>query len=492
MTRLDLSIEGADVHLPGLGLMPVNVGIRDGVIAALLPRSERLDADEHIDATGKVVLPGAIDAHVHLGADITVPKEAVEVASETRSAVLGGVTTVLGYLMSSAPYEDLFGPVLEVFESAAYSNFGLHFCIGTEHQLEMLPAYVKELGVPTFKFFMNFKGSEGEYLGLPGNDDSFLWRLLERAAPIGAMVNPHAENIELVWGRRSGAMAGAMTNPLRAWNASRPAIVEAEAESRVAMFAAQTGTSIYAVHVSSGLALEALVGRRAGQPGVFIETCPHYLVLDQDSPIGTYGKVNPPLRTAADREALWDGIACGAVDVVGSDHVPRHRSAKEKDIWKASAGFPGIETLLPLLLSEGHVKRGIPLSRIVDVVATRPAQLFGMYPRKGAVAVGADADLAVVDFGQQYTLSNETVASSAAYTPYAGMTMHCCVTDTVVGGRVVVRAGEVVAGPAGRYVHRSSSGTAALEAVTDGHQRAATRAGAMAGGGDPATIGGSR
>jgi dihydropyrimidinase len=478
MTRFDLSIEGADVHLPGVGLMPVNVGIRDGTIAAILPRSERPEADEHLDASGKVVLPGAIDAHVHLGADITVPKEAAEVGTETRSAVLGGVTTVLGYLMSSAPYEDLFGPALDVFESAAYSNFGMHFCIGTDHQLDMLPSYVEELGVSTFKFFMNFKGREGDYLGLPGNDDSFLWRLLERAAPLGAMVNPHAENIELVWGRRADAMAGEVTNPLAAWNASRPAIVEAEAESRVAMFAAQTGTSIYAVHVSSGLALDALVARRATQPGVFVETCPHYLILDQDSPIGTYGKVNPPLRTAADREALWAGIASGAVDVVGSDHVPRHRSAKEKDIWKASAGFPGIETLLPLLLSEGHVKRGIPLSRIVDVVATRPAQLFGMFPHKGTLAVGADADLAVVDFAQEYTLSNETVASSAAYTPYDGLTVHCRVTDTVVGGRVVVRDGEVVAGPAGRYVHRASSGTAALEAVVDGHQRVAATVGA--------------
>lgn len=462
MDGFDLVVSGGQVFVPGVGLSAVSVGIKDGKIAALLPPGLAVAATRRLDASGRVVLPGAIDTHIHLGADITVPRQAEEVATETRSAVLGGVTTVLGYLMSADPYEDLFQPAVDLFATASYTDFGLHFCIGTPHQLTMVPRYVRELGVSSFKFFMNFRNSEGAYLGLPGNDDGFLWDLLAAAAGAGAMVNPHAENIEIVWRTREAARRDEPVNPLVAWGRSRPAIAEAEAASRVAYLASQHDASIYAVHTSSELALRALLERRAHQRDVFIETCPHYLVLDETAEVGTYGKVNPPLRTAADREALWTALAEGAIDVVGSDHVPRHRSAKEKDIWSASAGFPGLQTLLPLMLSEGHVKRGLPLETIVDVVATRPAQLFGMFPRKGVIAVGADADLAIVDFGRSYRLGWDEVASAAAYTPFSDIDINCAVTDTVVGGRIVVRDGAVVAEPGGEYVRRAASGRAAL------------------------------
>ncbi|WP_181781519.1 dihydroorotase [Pseudonocardia pini] len=465
MERFDLIVEGGQVLLPGDGLTEAAVAVREGRIAALLPPGTTADATERLDATGRVVLPGAIDAHIHLGASITVPSEAEEVGTETRSAVVGGVTTVLGYLMSAEPYEELFEPAIKLFEQASYTDFGVHFVIGTPHQLEMLPRYVNELGVSSFKFFMNFRGTEGAYLGLPGNDDGFLWDLLRAAAPLGAMVNPHPENIEVVWRTREAAQANPPADPLQAWGASRPPVVEAEAISRAAMFAAESGTSLFSVHTSSRLALEAIADRRNRQSGIYVETCPHYLVLDEESGVGTYGKVNPPLRTAEDREALWTALERGEIDVVGSDHVPRHRSAKEKDIWSASAGFPGMETLLPVMLSEGHLRRGIPLERIVEVVSTNPAKIFGMYPRKGRIAPGADADLAIVDLDAPRTLSNDTVVSAAAYTPYSGLEVGVSVTDTVVGGRVVVRGGEVVAGPAGGYVHRAASGATAVEAT---------------------------
>ncbi len=467
MSSIDLAVLGGQVMLPSGALTRADLWVRDGRFAAVVEAGTPVDAAERVDVAGRCVLPGAIDAHIHLGADITVARSREEVAGETASAVAGGVTTVLAYLMSAEPYEDLFPGVVKVMEEWSACDFGLHFCIGTPHQLEQLPQYIDELGVPSFKFFMNFKGGEGEYLNLPSNDDGFLWELLRRSAELGAMVNPHTENIELVWRLRDQAKA--LGGPdLVAWNAARPPIVEAEAAARVAMFAENLDASIYAVHISSKLALDALVAHRDNHDGIFIETCPHYLLLDQTSGIGTYGKVNPPLRTPEDREALWAALAAGVIDVVGSDHVPRHKSAKEKDIWSASAGFPGIESLLTLLISEGHVKRGIPLARIVDLVSTTPARLFGLYPRKGAIQVGSDADMVVIDLGGRTELRGADMHSGAAYTPYEGWTLDVAVEKTFLRGRLAFSDGEVVAETGGRYLPRRTSGRAALAAELAG------------------------
>jgi dihydropyrimidinase len=462
MSELDLIVEGGQVYLPGRGLSPVSVGIKDGVVAALLPHGTDTPATERLDATGKVVLPGAIDAHIHLGANITVPSEIDEVRLETRAAALGGITTVLGYLMSAQPYEDLFDDAVKLFDQAAYTDYGMHFVIGTQHQMDQLPYYAKELGVSSFKFFMNFRGTEGAYLGLPGNDDGFLWDLLGAVAETGGMLNPHPENIEVVWRTREAARSDEPANPLVAWGRSRPAVVEAEAISRAAMFAREKEASLYSVHTSSALALEAIRDRRRHQENLFVETCPHYLVLDENSEVGTYGKVNPPLRTAADREALWDAYAAGEIDVIGSDHVPRHRSAKEKDIWTASAGFPGMETLLPVMYTHGYLERGIDLARLVETCSTNPAKVFGMYPQKGLIAIGSDADLAILEEVEPYRLSWDDVNSAAAYSPFSEVDLRVKVTDTVLRGEVVVRDGAAAPAPSGRFIHRANSGQSAL------------------------------
>ena len=160
---------------------------------------------------------------------------------------------------------------------------------------------------------------------------------------------------------------------------------------------------------------------RAHQPKISIETCPHYLTLDTDADIGVYGKVNPPLRPPTDREALWAAIADGTVDTIGSDHVPRHGRFKEGGLAKASPGFPGLQQLLPLVLTEGHLRRGIPLERLVDLVATRPAATFGLGDRKGAIRPGADADLVVVDLTAGATISADTELSAAGFTPWEGV-----------------------------------------------------------------------
>jgi dihydropyrimidinase len=460
--RADVRLAGGSVMLPDGELADVDVLIAGGRISAICAPDAPADVAEVVSVEGLTVLPGAIDAHVHLGQDITVPKTPEDVELETAAAAAGGVTTLLAYLMTPSPYDDVFAQVVPFMEAHAAIDFGLHFCIVTPEQLADVPRYVRELGVSSFKFFMNFRGDEGKYLGLPGNDDGFLLDLLRAAADSGAMVNPHAENVELIWKLREQPVPEGLS-PLATWNHLRPAYAEAEAAQRAAYLARVADASMYAVHVTNAESLELLEAQRAAYPSLFLETCPHYLTHDVESDLGTLGKVNPPLRTAYDRETLWRAVADGVIDVIGSDHVPRHVDAKRKDIIKASAGFPGLQTLLPVLLSEGCLKRDIPLARIVDATSAAPARIFGLYPRKGAIAVGADADLAIVDMSAGQTVASETQMSGAGYSIYDGWELGCRVVHTLVRGRFALRAGELSGDPIGRYQRREQSGAAAME-----------------------------
>lgn len=458
----DLRLAGGDVFLDGHGLARVDVLVRDGMIAGLVEPTDAASAAETVDVTGKLVLPGAIDPHVHLGKDIRVPRDPDDAERETASAVAGGVTTMLVYLMSSASYVGELASARAVMEGESHTDFGFHFVLGTPEHLEEFARYV-ELGVSSFKFFMNFRGDEGKYLGLPGNDDSFMYEILRKAAEHGAMINPHPENIELVRMFRDGDIAariGELT-PLEAWNAARPAFVEADAAQRVAYLASVTGASVYCVHTSSREAAQALMRQQASYPNIFIETCTQYLTLDTSSPAGVYAKVNPPVRPRDDVEFLWEAFAAGHIDAVGSDHNARHRVNKEKDVFSASAGFPGTGGVLPLTLSEG-LRRGVPLATLVDAVSTRAAKLFGMYPQKGAILVGADADLAVVDLDRPSTITAATQHSAAEFTPWEGTELPLSVVHTIVRGRFAVRDGVLSDERAGRYIPRTRSGAAAL------------------------------
>jgi dihydropyrimidinase len=193
-----------------------------------------------------------------------------------------------------------------------------------------------------------------------------------------------------------------------------------------------------------------------------VESCPHYLTLTTDSPCGTYGKVNPPLRSEADVEALWQAVADGFVDTIGSDHVPRHRSFKEKDIWTASAGFPGLENMLPTLLSSGFHDRGLPLTRIAELTASRPARLFGMYPKKGVIQAGSDADFALVDLNESYEVAAADQFSASEYTPWEGWQMKGRVRHTILRGETVFSVGREFGAASGEFVSRRFSGAAAL------------------------------
>jgi dihydropyrimidinase len=456
----DLVVRGGTVVLPQTDGVAADIAISEEKIAAILAPGTEVDAAATLDATDKVVLPGVVDVHLHLGhgKDIARPRVPEDAATETAAAALGGITTFIPYLMATDPFETLFDEVVQVTEAGARIDFGYHFIISTEAQLAGVPRYAREFGAPSFKIFMNNRGGEGARLGLPDIDDGFLLRLCEAAAANGGMVCPHPENIEAAWVLRNRLMKEDPDGRggLRAWNASRPPFVEADAVQRAGLFARETGARLYIVHTSSRAALDAALRARAAGTAITIETCPHYLTHDVEWEGGDVGKINPPLREADDCAALWDGVVSGDIDTVATDHVHRDLSAKAGGIWKASPGCGGLETLLPVMLSDGYHEHEIPLGRIAALLSSAPADAMGLSHCKGRIEVGLDADLAIVDLAREYPYRRADVRSSAGYSIYEGRRFKGRVVHTLVRGRFVLRDGALIddAVGTGRYISR--------------------------------------
>ncbi len=450
----DLLLRGGTLVLPFRGLVRADLGIRDGRIAAVLDPGGEWTSRETIEVSGRFVFPGAIDPHVHIG----LGNGDEDWETETRSAAAGGITSVFSFLMAGTSYLPHIERAHAVARQRAYVNYGLHVVPCAPVHLEELDRYVDEQGIASFKYFTSFRGDEGAYLGISGTDDGFLFEYLRRvAAHPGAVACVHAENIEVAWDLRA-RLQQAGRDDLAAWDESRPVAIEAECIYRAMFYAQQAGCPLYVVHVSSVLALREIRAWRDRFPdvAVYAETCPHFLTHHKELPLGPLGKINPPLRSPADVEALWEAVLDGTIDTIGSDHVPRRREKKTGSIWKASAGFPGTAAILPVLLSEGVHKRGLSLQRVAELTSAHPARIFGCYPRKGSLEVGADADVTVVDLDLERQASPQVFQSYADYSLYDGQNLKGWPVLTVVGGRVVMADGKVVGEPGwGRYISRA-------------------------------------
>ena len=452
--------ENAEVVLAGRGLTRCTIKVENGRITGFDDVVGAGQNVKRVDLTGWVVMPGVIDPHLHLGhgKDISRPQVKEDAARETAAAAMGGITTFIPYLMSTQSYETIFEDVKAVTEAGSRIDFGYHFIISTEDQLAAVPAYARDYGVSSYKIFMNNRGGEGARLGLPDIDDGYLFRLCEAAASLGGVVCPHPENIEVAWVLRNRLKQSDPQGAggLALWNASRPDFVEAEAVQRSTYLARVAGCAIYIVHTSSQAALEAALMQRKAGSNVTIETCPHYLTHDEHWSGGVIGKINPPLRSRADCDALWQAIADGHIDTIGTDHVHRDLSGKQGSIWDASPGCPGLETLLPVLLSEGHAKRGLSLERIAALTATHSAKAFGVADRKGSIAIGQDADFAIVDPKEVWKVDQSKLMSSAGYSIYHDWTFTGRVVHTVVRGDFVMRDGTLIDNKIGhgRYLPR--------------------------------------
>ena len=336
----DYVLRGGTVVRPGHATQRLDILVRGGHVAGLLKPGEPVaEGVAEKPVAGLHVLPGCIDAHVHFG----FGEKITEYEMETAYAAQGGITTIVAYFLNNEAYGEVFRRESEYAKTRCRVDYGFHFSTASELHIKELESYVKDYGVTSFKYFMNFKGEEGRYLGLDGTDDGYLYDLLRESSRIGKpTIVCHTENIEIVNRvRRRIQAAGGET--LKDWAAAKPAFTEAENCIRAMYFAEQLDARVYFPHLSSRLAVDEVRKWRSRYGEIYAETCPHYLTHCEDSDIGPIGKANPPFKSADDRDALWEGLADGTINVVGSDHSARRRATKEKPLWLAAQGFPGID-----------------------------------------------------------------------------------------------------------------------------------------------------
>ena len=477
MGRFDAVVLGGTAVLPGRGLVRADIGVKDGRISAIGEGLSSSDADEAIDAGGKLVLPGAVDAHFHLGIYRDITEDA---KSETASSLVGGVTSVVSYfrtgshyLEKSGPYAEIFPEVLEATGGHSYVDYGYHLAPMTREQVGEIRRLVGEEGVSSFKYYMFYKGldlsgasSDASGYTLSENYDlGHLFEIMEevaraqeeRRAADGSRISLsiHCEQPELIRVFSERVKQDGRLTGLEAYSASRPTLTEHLAVAEVGVLAGHTRCPINLLHLSSEEALEAALELKRQHPDLDarMETTLHHLALTYESYNDQRGKVNPPIRAQSDVDALWRGVKRGEIDWVCSDHACCSEEHKEGDLWGALPGFGGTALVYPFMLTEGP-RRGLSFERIVDLVSTNPARAYGLDSRKGAIAVGADADLAIVDMDQTHPVTTERLLSAQDHTPFEGMELTGWPVRTLLRGRTAFADGETVGEPAGAYLKR--------------------------------------
>lgn len=451
----DLLLSNGEIVLPGEGVVRGSVAVKAGVIAAILAPGETATADRVIDCTDRFVLPGAIDPHTHIG----FGAKGEDWTTESRTAALGGVTGLMTFWRS----EDL-GASTDAWraegEAKSIIDFGFHFGVTSRSHVEQFPELARRFGVTSLKVYLMYKGATGAAKGFTEVDDALLFSALQAAATVkGGVVGVHCENTEVIPVFREPVKTSGRMD-LGAWDDQSPGFLETENVFRVAFFGEKAGCPVNIVHMSAVESLDLVRRmRHPGRPPIHVETCIHYLSLTRDSAIGDLGKVNPPLRSQADVEGLWEGVREGAIQTIGSDHVARKRETKGPNIWKASAGFPGIAQIWPVLFTEGYARRSIPFETLAATVSRNVAQLYNL-PNKGRIAPGFDADFAVVDPNGETCVSHADYPSHSDYSPYEGMTFKGAVKQTILRGRLIAEDGTLVDGttePAGgHYLFRTN------------------------------------
>lgn len=446
----DVVVSGGIVVGPR-GLAELDIALEGTVIAAVgrdLGPSHR-----RIDGRGRVVLPGLVDPHVHLGIQRPFPEE---VRTETAAALGGGVTT-LGLFLRDLhdPYSPQLPAIKEAYEANAHTDAFFHLQLFTEDQLKELPRDLA-FGITSFKFYM---------CGLPGVipsvDDGFLFEGFRAVGALGrtAIACVHAENQAMVDRATAEMRRVKGTGTLADWSASHPAEAEAEAVNRAAFLARLAGCPLYVVHLSSAMGLDVARSLKRGKPKVYLETTTPLLAVDNHDPVGLLAKLSPPVRTPADREALWEGVRDGSIGAVGTDNISRSRAAKrvEDGLHAALTGAPALGTHLPTLLHEGYHSRKIPLEKIARVACEGPARIFGLYPRKGVIAPGSDADLVIVDLECERTVDTARWHSFADFSILEGRRLRGWPEMVIKGGEITVLQNELFVAPGlGRYLPRTA------------------------------------
>ena len=441
---LDLAIVGATVVTPD-ATKPADVGIEDGRITEIAAPDTLPHAASTIDARDTILLPGAVDPHTHLDAEMFGATTADDFESGTIAAACGGVTTIIDYAFQSAggTLREALSKWDDKARGRAVIDYGFHVAIldPTPETIAEIPKIV-EYGVSSFKIFM--------MRGFEDRARDFL-RAFKMAADAGALLTIHAEDEHLI-GYCTERLLGAGNRGVAHFASSRPPLSEAAAVLRGLKMTELTGAPAYFVHLSSKAAIDEIrrARRNGGRRAVLAETRPIYLYLTQDKFLEPQGEKYvgyPPLRDRIDVDAIWEALADGTVDVVATDHCswPLERKVAADRFTRIPPGMANLETLVPMLYSEGVVKRRISLERMVELVAANPAKIFGLYPRKGAIVQGADADLVVFDPNAKVVVRASEMHSRADYDPFEGFEITGWPRVTISRGEQIVAARKSVA-----------------------------------------------
>ncbi|WOB06204.1 dihydropyrimidinase [Piscinibacter gummiphilus] len=445
-TAFDLIVRNAQAATAA-DLFRCDIGITGGRITALGESLQAGPNTREIDAAGRFVTPGGVDSHCHIDQPMLPPvRMADDFETGTRSAACGGTTTVIPFAAQQkgqgvqAAVDDYHRRA----EGKASVDYAFHLIVSDPTPMVMseeLPSLIDK-GYTSFKLYMTYEDMK--------LDDRQILELLEVARLHGAMVMVHAENTDAITYLTERLLAVGKTAP-RFHGLSRPSPVEREATHRAITLAELVDVPILLVHVSGAEAVEQIRWARGKGLNVFAETCPQYLFLTQDDLAlpGFHGArcvCSPPPRDKANQQVIWDGLADGLFTVLSSDHAPfnydndaggKRLGGREPEFPYIPNGVPGIETRMGLLFSEGVLTGRLTLQQFVALTATNAARLYGLYPRKGTIAVGSDADLVVWDTGMPYTIRNEALHHAADYTPYEGRELQAWPAMTLLRGEVV-------------------------------------------------------
>jgi len=432
---LDLAITGATA-VTRAGVAPADVGIREGRIAQVARPGTLEAAAKTIDARGKLLLPGAVDPHTHLDAEIFNLNTIDDFESGTIAAAAGGVTTIVDYA-----FQERGGTLAAAVakwrakaERRAIIDYGFHIALldPTPEAIAEIPRMVEQ-GFTSFKIFMmmNFEARARDFL-----------RAFRVAGESGALLTIHAEDENLI-GYCTEMLLRAGQETVAYFAASRPPLSESAAVKRALAMTQLTGAPAYFVHLSSRDAIAAIRRAREERRAVLAETRPIYLYLTEERFLEPHGERYvgyPPLRTAEHRDAIWEALADGTMDVVATDHCSwtlDHKLSANR-FTRVMPGMSNLETLVPMLYSEGVKKHRISLERMVDLVATNPARIFGMYPKKGVIAEGSDADLVVFEPERKVIVHSPEMHSRADYDPFEGFEVTGWPAITISRGEVIV------------------------------------------------------
>lgn len=454
---MDLLIKGGTI-VTAKESFAADVAVKDGKIVAI-GKDLQFEAEKVVDASGRLVLPGALDVHTHMAMPFGGTVSADSYLSGTRAAACGGVTTIFDYPVQHKGQTilGLCGEKNDVLAKEACVDYAFHCCITDLNGgaiLDEMEEAVKK-GITSFKCFLVYK-KENMMV-----DDATLTRLLLRAKELGAMINVHAENPDLIDLYTEKFLKEGKTS---AWYhyLSRPEFVEAEADKRAVHWASHLETPIYIVHMADKEGLEACIKAKEEGHEVYIETCPQYLEFTCDVYKREDGRnfiCSPPMKGKESQDALWKALKAGYIDTVATDHCPFQSYEKDwgkDDFSKVPNGCAGVENLYPYMLDAANSGK-LSFERVVEVCATNPAKIFGC-ENKGSIAIGKDADIVIYDKDKDFTISVSNMHSDYDHTIWEGKELHGYPVQTYLRGKLVYDNGEYVGNPGdGKYIKRKAA-----------------------------------